>query len=142
MIFMEEVVLKGRGIVKGRASGEALVSPKPISFYGDVDPERGVIVARDHPLRGASIVGKVLIFPRGRGSTVGSYIIYRLKKAGKAPVAIVNEETEPIIAAGCVVAEIPLVDRLDKSPVKVVATGDLVEVDGYHGIVKVIRKEA
>ncbi|MEM3590194.1 MAG: DUF126 domain-containing protein, partial [Candidatus Bathyarchaeia archaeon] len=97
-------VLRGRGAVPGFGEGKALVSPEPISFLGGVDPRTGLVIERGHPLKGLSVAGKVLIFPRGKGSTVGSYIIYGLKRYGKAPAAMVNIETEPIIATGCALA--------------------------------------
>ena len=82
--------LTGRKISSGNAEGEALVTSMGISFYGGVDPETGRVVEKGHELEGQSIAGRVLVFPTGKGSTVGSYTLYRLKKAGLAPVAIVN----------------------------------------------------
>jgi len=90
--------LVGRTIYPGQISGEALVSQMGISFYGGVDPETGIIIEARHDLQGQSIAGKVLVFPSGKGSTVGSYILYRLKKNGHAPLAIVNADCETIIA--------------------------------------------
>ena len=72
-------------------------------------------------------------FPKGKGSTVGSYVLYQLKKNGHAPAAIVNRETETIIATGCILAEIPLVDRLGSDPLEVIHSGDRVRVDGREG---------
>jgi len=119
--------LKGRAIWRGWARGEALVSNQPISFYGGVDPETGKIVEKGHELEGRSIAGKILAFPYGKGSTVGSYIILRLKRRGIAPKAIVNLRCEPIIAVGAIIAEIPTIDKIDISMIR---DGDLVEVDG------------
>jgi predicted aconitase with swiveling domain len=129
--------MRGRTVNPGRARGEALVSRTPLSFYGGVDPKTGVVVERGHELQGKSVAGKILVFPRGKGSTVGSYVIYALKKNGVAPLAVVNEETEPIVAAGVILADIPCVDRVDLSPLE---TGDLVEVDADRGRVEVLRK--
>ena len=64
--------LTGRKIFKGKISGEALVSSDSISFYGGVDPDNGVIVEKGHDLEGQSVAGKILVFPSGKGSTVGS----------------------------------------------------------------------
>jgi len=119
--------LKGRAIWRGWAKGEALVSNQPISFYGGVDPETGKIIEKGHELEGRSIAGKILAFPYGKGSTVGSYIILRLKRRGLAPKAIVNLRCEPIIAVGVIIAEIPTIDKIDISMIR---DGDLVEVDG------------
>ena len=121
------ITLKGRAIWRGWARGEALVSNQPISFYGGVDPETGRIIEKGHELEGRSIAGKILVFPYGKGSTVGSYIILRLKKKGIAPKAIVNLRCEPIIAVGAIIAEIPTIDKIDISMIR---DGDLVEVDG------------
>ncbi|HOB17561.1 MAG TPA: DUF126 domain-containing protein [Candidatus Methanoculleus thermohydrogenotrophicum] len=104
--------MKGRAISRGMGTGELLVSPEPISFLSGVDPETGTVVERGHPLEGQSIAGRVLAFPYGKGSTVGSYVIYALKQNGLAPAAIINTEAEPIIAVGAIIAGIPMVDRL------------------------------
>ena len=123
--------LIGRVIKHGRASGIALVSPEPISFFGMVDAETGVVVEPGHPLAGKSISGRVLVFPTGKGSTVGSYSLYRLAKAGRAPAAIINAESETIVAVGAIIADIPMVDQVD---ITRIATGDWVTVDGERVI--------
>jgi predicted aconitase with swiveling domain len=105
--------MRGRAVVRGRAEGLALVSEAPIGFLGGVDPETGVVVERGHPLEGESVAGRVLVFPQGKGSTVGSYTIYRLARAGMAPAAIVNAQSEAIVAVGALIADIPMVDRID-----------------------------
>jgi hypothetical protein len=92
-----------------------------------VDPETGVVVERGHTLEGQSITGKVLVFPTGKGSTVGSYTLYRLKMNGHAPIAILNIECETIIAVGCIIAEIPCVDQL---PIHIITPGSLIRIDG------------
>lgn len=118
--------LKGRVIKGGRAEGEALVSSQPISFYGGVDPDTGIIRERGHELEGKSIAGKVLVFPHGKGSTVGSYIIYRLKRKGMAPSAIINQRCEPIVAVGAIISNLPAVDCVDISKFK---SGDWVRIE-------------
>ena len=115
--------LQGRVIKAGRCEGEALVSPEPLSFFGGVDAVTGVVVEPGHSLQGQSVAGRVLVFPTAKGSTVGSYILYRLKKAGLAPAGIVNAESEPIVAVGAIIAEIPMVDRVDIAQIQ---TGDRV----------------
>ena len=87
--------------------GRLLVSPEPISFFGEVDPKTGTILCRDSPLHGVSISGRVLLLPHGRGSTVGSYILYALARHGAAPKAILAVEADPVIAVGCIIARIP-----------------------------------
>ena len=119
--------LKGRAIFEGRAEGHALVSSSPMSFYGGVNPDTGEIVERGSDLAGQSVKGKVLVFPHGKGSTVGSYVLYRLAKNGVAPSAIVNAKCETIVAVGAIISEIPCVDMVDVSKIK---QGTRVRVDG------------
>ena len=126
---------QGRKISPGSAEGEALVTSMGISFYGGVDPETGQVVEKGHALEGQSIAGKVLVFPTGKGSTVGSYTLYRLKKAGKAPAAILNAEAETITAVGCIISDIPCVDRI---PIEQIATGMRVRVDAESGSVEIL----
>lgn len=128
--------MKGRTIMTGTAEGPALVSHSPISFYGGVDARSGVIIERGHELEGACVSGRVLVFPCGKGSTVGSYVIYGLQRNGAAPLAIVNGETETIIATGTILAGIPCVDGID---IERIATGDLVRVDGAAATVEVMN---
>jgi len=132
--------LKGRGIGGGFGEGPALVTNQPISFFGEVDPETGKIVSQRSNIRGECVSGCVLVFPHGRGSTVGSYVIFALKENGVAPCAIINEETEVIIVAGCSLANIPLVDRIDGFTTSLVKNGDKVRVDGSNGWIEIERR--
>ncbi len=121
--------MKGRIINPGKAEGEALVSSEPIGFLGGIDPKTGEVIEKGHPLEGKNVKEKVLVFPTGKGSTVGSYVIYGLKKNGVAPAAIVNLETETIVATGVILADIPCVDGIETGKIK---TGDRVKVDGEN----------
>jgi predicted aconitase with swiveling domain len=119
--------LKGRIILKGKTQEEALVTSQPISFYGGVDPNTGEVIEKGHELQGKSVKGKILVFPSGKGSTVGSYTLYRLKKNGVAPAGMINRECETVVAVGAIISEIPCVDKIDISKIK---TGDLIRIDG------------
>lgn len=133
------IILHGRGIVEGKCVAEALVSTKPISFLGDVDPATGKIIERRHSLYGKCVKDKVLCFPHGHGSTVGSYVLYSLAKNGLAPKAIINRRADPVIVVGAVIANIPMIDQVDVNQIR---TGDLVEVDAHKGTVKVLKSTA
>ena len=128
------MILQGRTIYPGKVEGEALVSSMGISFYGGVDPESGVVVERGHELEGQCIAGKVLVFPTGKGSTVGSYTLYRLKKNGAAPAAILNTECETITTVGCIIAEIPCVDHIS---IEEIMTGEKLRVDAQKAVVEI-----
>jgi predicted aconitase with swiveling domain len=128
------MIFQGRKICPKRAEGEALVTSMGISFFGGVDPGTGRVVEKGHELEGQTISGKILVFPTGKGSTVGSYTLYQLKHAGLAPAAIVNVECETITAVGCIISEIPCVDQI---PIENIKTGAKVIVNGDQGTVEV-----
>ena len=138
--MVKEIILRGHKVSNGKSTGEALVSQFPISFFGGVNPETGLIVEKEHELKGSSISGKVLVFPTGKGSTAGSYQLYELTISKKAPSAIINIKADPVVAAGAIISGIPMVDRLDQHPIEVIQTGDLVEVDADQGVVRVKSK--
>jgi predicted aconitase with swiveling domain len=131
--------LKGRKVVGGYAEGEALVSVDPVSFYGGIDPKTGVVIEPGHAVEGECILGKIFVFPTGKGSTVGSYVIYRMKKLGTAPAALINSETEAILATGCVISDIPLVDKFNMDPVENLRSGILLRIIADEGIVETVE---
>jgi predicted aconitase with swiveling domain len=105
------MIIKARSISQGKAEGYALVSKMPISFYGEVDKKTGIIINKKSDIYMESLKNKVLIFPYSIGSTVGSWIIYALKKNNVAPAAIIVDKADMILASGCLISEIPLLDK-------------------------------
>lgn len=137
---MQPLTLRGRAIVEGHCKAKALVSSKPISFLGGVDPADGKITEKSNELCGECIKGKILCFPHGHGSTVGSYVLYSLAKKNLAPKAIANQKADPVVVVGAIIADIPMIDQVD---IKQIKTGELVEVDAYNGFIKIWKsKEA
>jgi len=128
-------MFKGRCINPGRAEAEALVSKEPIGFYGGVDPKTGLFIEKGHELEGRSVTGKILVFPKGKGSTVGSYVIYGLSSNNVGPAAIVNQETETIVATGVILAGVPCIDGIPTDRIK---TGDRLRVDADAGTVELL----
>jgi uncharacterized protein len=138
---MDDLTIRARPISRGCAGGEALVSPLPIGFLGGVDPSSGQVIERDHPLEGKNVAGKVLIFPNGKGSTVGSYVMLQLAKCGKGPAAIINTSAEPIIAVGAIISGIPMVDQPEKDVFSAIKDGQHVTVDGTKGLIEIKKEE-
>ena len=126
--------MKGRTISPGKAEGEAIVSSEPIGFYGGIDINTGIVIEKGHPLEGKCVTNKVLVFPCGKGSTVGSYVIYGIKKNNVGPAAIVNKETETIVATGAILAGIPCVDQIDIDKIK---NGNKLVVDADKATVEI-----
>jgi predicted aconitase with swiveling domain len=132
MIFM----IKCRHISKGRAIGELIVSNEPISFLGGVNPDTGEVIDPHHELNGQFIKDKILFIPGGKGSTVGSYVIFQMKKNGTAPKAIICLTAEPIIATGAIMSDIPMVDS--PSSTHGLSNGVKVEVDCDNNLINIL----
>lgn len=136
---MQKKVIKCRKISKGRVKGEVIVTKDPLSFLGGVDPKTGTIIDSQHELYGKKISGKILVIPSGKGSTVGSYVIFQMAKNKTAPSAIISLKAEPIIATGAIMAGIPMVDQPDVDILNILKEGDVVEVDADLEIIKIIK---
>ncbi|MGL4670257.1 MAG: DUF126 domain-containing protein [Methanobacteriaceae archaeon] len=107
---MSSETIKCRTISKGEAEGELIVSNEALSFLGGVNPDTGAIIDSKHQLHRTIIKDKILFIPGGKGSTVGSYVIFQMMKNNTAPKAIICLNAEPIIATGAIMAKIPMVD--------------------------------
>jgi predicted aconitase with swiveling domain len=110
--------MKGRVIFSGSAAGKVLKSDVPLGLFGHLDPKTGLYREAGHPLNGKCVKDRVLVFPRAKGSTVGSYILYALRKTGKAPAAMILSECDTIVAVGAIIGSIPTVDGIDLSAIK------------------------
>ena len=124
--------LRARPLSPGRATGTALVHPAAFSFVGGVDPMTGTLLDSE-AWSGEPLSGRIFAFPHGKGSTVGSYVIYGLGKRGVGPAAIVNSAADGIVAVGATLAGLPLVDRVDTQGLR---TGDRIVVDGDRGVIE------
>jgi predicted aconitase with swiveling domain len=130
--------LKGRTIVPGKRRGETLVATKPISFLGGIDPDTGRIIEKNHDLHGECVKDKILCFPHGHGSTVGSYVLYALAKKHVAPKAIVNQTADPVVVVGAIIARIPMIDKID---IKKIPNGKEVEVNADNGEIRLTEEK-
>lgn len=125
--------LKGRDISGGKAEGKVVKVEERVSFLGDADPKTGMVLGKKN------ISDSIFVFPGGKGSTVGSYVIYQLKKNGTAPKAMINEHTETIVATGAIISDIPLVDKVQ---LDLLEDGDEVVVDAGIGEVELVDIKA
>ena len=137
---MMSIKLTGKRVVGGTAEGEALVTIQQISFMGGVDAASGIVKEKGHELEGKCVTGKILVFPRGKGSSEGTLKLYEMSMQGTAPAAIINVESEPIIAVGAILGKIPTIHKLDQDPTKAIRSGDFLKVDADRGLVEICRK--
>jgi len=126
-------MIRTKGIGHGCAEGSIVVSHMPISFLGGVDPSKGCVVEQGSDIMLESFAGKILSFPHGKGSTVGSYVIFQLKKSGTAPAAIINQKAEAIVATGAILAGIPMLTGI---PMEILKPGDKAVINADEGTIE------
>ncbi len=124
------MIFQGRCISNGKARGEVIKLEEPLSFLGGVEGSTGELKVRE-----GNVAGKILVFPKGKGSTVGSYVMYDLMVHGKEPAAVINEAAETIVATGAVISSIPMIDQIPS--VRLFEDGDIVTVDASAGTVDI-----
>lgn len=134
----DKKILQGRKVVEGRAEGYAIVAKHDcISFMGSTNPKTGYIIERGHELEGVCMQGKILCFPTSKGSTGGSYMLYDAVKRGVGPAGIINREAESVVVIGAIVADLPMVDKIDLDEIE---TGDYIVMDAATGVVEITKK--
>lgn len=135
--------LKAQCIVPGNVEGDVIATTQSISFWGGVDPATGRVNDPRHELFGQNIAGKILVFPIGKGSSTGSLMMLELARVNKAPAALINIKTEPILATGPIVCkhfygkEIPVV-TVEESSFEKLRSGQRVRVEAAVGRVVIL----
>ncbi len=137
---MKSFLIHGRKVTGGVAEGEALVSKQAVSFTGGLDPSTGTLVEKGHDLMNRNIKDKVLVFPRGKGSSYFSHVAQLCRLAGNNPKAMVVKDIDPRTALAAVVMHIPVVSDLERDPTELIATGDRVKVDGDNGLIEITKR--
>lgn len=139
---MEKIVIKGRGALEGIASGTAIVFPDSIAgnsgALGDVD---GVVYERGNINYGISIKNAILVIPCAKGSNGFSAHFKGALIAGVKPAGWISTKIDARLGVAIASMNIPaVVDFTDVDPIKVISTGDWVEINGTTGEVVIIKK--
>jgi predicted aconitase with swiveling domain len=93
-----------RVLVDGVATGELLRLTEPLSLWGGLDPETGLIIDRNHPQAGRSVTGAIVSMPHGRGSSSSSSVLAEALRMGTGPGGFVLEIPDSILVVGALVA--------------------------------------
>ncbi|MEM2922248.1 MAG: DUF126 domain-containing protein, partial [Candidatus Bathyarchaeia archaeon] len=86
-----------------------------------------LVVGKDLDIKGENVKDRILIFPEGRGSTVGSNVLYGLAVKGLAPKLIAVHRAEPITISGAIYGAIPMVSGIPLILFEHVKNGDLIK---------------
>ena len=143
-------VLNGRSYVRGKAKGPALVSRMPVNFTASLSSPINIIPGRrsemrdrHHDLFGKRVKDKVLVFPAAIGSTFTGMVLFDRMHEGVAPCALVVQKADSLMVSGAILAHVwfnkgvPVVEYSSDVLFDKIRTGDIVEVDGNTGELKV-----
>ena len=139
--YSRPAVLSGKGL-KGISvpvvEGEVILNRQPLSCFGDFDLGTGVCFNPEAALVERSIAGKILVYPSGAGSTVGTYSLVNMSLNNAGPKAVLVNRSDPVIVLGCCVADIPHIHGFKKDITGSLKDGMRVKVDGERGIVEIV----
>ncbi len=131
-----KTTLKGRTIVKGNVEARAIVTKTPMSFTY-MDSDTGKIIDSEQEICGQSIKDKILVLPCLKGSAMQPFCLYHLVQSGTAPKGLIAPDADLRLVAAAAFCDIPLMDRLEKNPLEVISTGDIVHINATKGIIEV-----
>lgn len=134
------IIIKGRSVVAGKASGEALVTTETISGWGGINEREGTIIERRHELVGQSFAGKILLFPGAKGSSGWSAFFHMTRLNNVSPAAMLFTRMTTKMALGAVVTRVPAMTDFDQDPFELIESGDRVEVDADAGEIRIFKK--
>ena len=128
--------ISGKGLESQKEwdiTGEALVTDVPITFLGFVNRETGTIEEEGHPLDGVSMANKILIFPKGSGSTVAPYVLLGLFYNGNGPKAIINTDLDQQTIPACSLLAVPYAHSFEKNPCTEINSKDKINLTLKNG---------
>ena len=122
-------------------TGEALVAGDNFSARYDLDRLRGVFSRPQHELAGQSYDGRILVLNTAKGGVASAWMLHEMKSRGIAPLALLFNYVNPILAQGAALADMTLCDRFEDGDVtQLIVTGDLVRVQPAEGLVTITRE--
>jgi len=99
-----KTIYPAKVVYHGCAAGEVLKTSMGLSFWGGVNPQTGKIIDAHHELFGTRLTGKIFCFPSGSGSSSNCGVLMEMVRCGTHPAAIINIQTEAVLALGPIVA--------------------------------------
>lgn len=144
-------ILQGRGIIRGKAAGPALMTKEPMNFTAAFSKKQNILFPwlwstindRHHELYKKKIKDTIFIYPATIGSTGTGMVLLELITRGQAPAGVIVERMDTLMISGPVLADIwfeklmPVVEYSKDDLFESVKNNDRVEIDGFTGEIKI-----
>lgn len=134
---MTERIVKGHLGIGAPVTATAIVASDDFSARYDLDRLQGVFSRPSHKLHGQSYVGKVLVLNTAKGGVATAWMLFEMKSRDMAPAALLLNASNPIMAQGAALADLPFMDRFETDITAAIRTGDKVTVDPAAGTVTI-----
>lgn len=131
--------LKARHAMGQKVTGKALVASDGFSARYDLDRINGVFSRPTHKLAGESYVDKILILDTAKGGVATAWMLHEMKARNMAPMAIVLNTVNTILAQGAAMAGMTMLAGFDVDVTKSVGNGSMVELDPDTGELRVLN---
>ncbi len=131
--------IQGHPGIGPKVTGIALVARDDFSARYDLDRIQGIFSRAAHKLCGQSYVDRVLVLNTAKGGVATAWMLHEMKSRDMAPLALLLNTANPIMAQGAALADLPLVDRFEVDITQVIRTGDRVTVDPATGMIELNR---
>ena len=129
--------LHGHPGIGPAVSGTALVAHDNFSARYDLNRIQGVFSRPSHALFGQSYVGKVLVLNAAKGGVATAWMLYEMAARQKAPLALLLNHANPIMAQGAAFAGLPLIHRFESDVTAAIATGERVSLEPATGLITI-----
>jgi len=131
-------VFKARHAMGSKVRGEALVAKDGFSARYDLDRITGIFSRPAHKLAGQSYVARVLVLDTAKGGVASAWMLHEMQSRNMAPLAIVFNTVNPILAQGAALGNITMLAGFDEDVTDAVAHGCLVEIDPAEKTLRVL----
>ena len=129
---------KGHVGIGPAVTGIALAASDDFSARYDLDRDRGIFSRPSHKLFGADFVGRILVLNAAKGGVASAWMLREMVAKKKAPLGLLLNDANPVMAQGAAFARLPFIDRFDVDITNVIFTGYKIKIIPARGIVRLM----
>src|SRR5215831_16584331 len=131
-------IFRARHGMGSTVRGVALVAPDGFSARYDLDRVAGVFSRPTHRLAGQSYVGRVLVLDTAKGGVASAWMLHEMASRGVAPLALVFNSVNPILAQGAAFGDIPMLAGFDGDITSLVPNGARLALDPERRLLTIL----
>lgn len=139
---MSDTIIRGHIGIGPTVEGIALSASDNFSTRYDLDRDRGIVSRPSHKLYGENYVGRILVLNAAKGGVASAWMLREMVMKEKAPLGLLLNDANPVMAQGAAFAQMPLIDRFETDITAAIKTGDRIIVDPAQGLVRLLSSSA